>query len=298
VRVLRRFTQLALLAVVAAFVAVAPAVGASASTGSGRAVVLTFNMCGEQCNMDSTGAPITALMQTIKAEHPAVVFLQETCRHQYASLKTLSEEPGNWRLYGYTDVTNPKGCDNGADSFGDAVLTHTPFKVATVHSHALKYPYQGETRKVLCLATDAMPRLTEVCTTHIGLPYEITFPHQATQIHEAYSHARADAHGRPLVLGGDFNAVPTANALDAIYFTGGGGAHGTMQEVDACPNSEGGRAHHSATCNEHTQHANKHDYIFVSHNAFKALSGKALTSSYSDHVPLLGTMTECAKGNC
>ena len=255
-------------------------------------------MCGEQCNSDSTAAPIAALMRTIDKQQPDVVFLQEACREQYSALKALSAQPANWRLYGYTDVTNPHGCANGTDTFGDAILTHTPFDPTTVHSHALKYPFQGETRKLLCLATDSMPRLTEVCTTHIGLPYEIGMKHQTDQIHEAYRRARADSQHRPLVLGGDFNAVPTSNALDAIYFTGGGGAHGTLQEVDACPNSVGGRAHHSSSCNEHTQHAHKHDYIFASHNAFKDLSGNALSSSYSDHVPLVGTMTECATADC
>jgi endonuclease/exonuclease/phosphatase family metal-dependent hydrolase len=295
-----RFAMVAIAAVL-----VGGAFSAGTATGvvpggavSGRAVVMTFNMCGEQCNKDNTAAPITSLMTTIDTEQPAVVFLQEVCRHQYNALKTLSAVTGNWRLYGYTDVTNPHGCDGGKDTFGDAILTHTPFSGSTVHSYALKYPFEGETRKVMCLSASSMPRLTEVCTVHAGLPYEITFPHQTTQIHEAYQHARADAHGGPLVLGGDFNAVPTANALDALYFTGGGGAHGTLLEVNACPLSEGGRAHHSATCNEHTQGTHKHDYIFVSHTAFKDLKGKPLTTSFSDHVPLVGTMTECAVGGC
>jgi endonuclease/exonuclease/phosphatase family metal-dependent hydrolase len=294
-----------MVTILAALAGAAPLAPVSAAPTPGQATVLTFNMCGEHCNADNTGAPISALMQVIDTNQPAAVFLQEVCRKQYKALKKLSAEPGNWRLYGFTDVTEPKGCDGGKDSFGDAILTHTPINAGSVDAHALKYPFKGQTRKVLCLSTDAFLRTTEVCTTHIGLPFQIGTAHQAKQIHEAYARARSDGHDVPLVLGGDFNNVPTANALDAVYHSGGGGAKGAMQEVNACPASLGGRSHHSSTCNEYTQEAvfmhpyvYKHDYIFVSRKSFKGLSAEVLPSTYSDHAALLGIMTECASGTC
>jgi endonuclease/exonuclease/phosphatase family metal-dependent hydrolase len=260
------------------------------TAGAQPVVMLTFNMCGESCNKADTGVSITTLMQTIDAKHPAVVFLQEVCRNQYDALKALSLQPGHWALHGWTDVTIPTGC-GGSDSFGDAILTHGAVTAGSVDTHSLGYAYGGQSRKVICMRTHSLSRPTEVCSTHIGHAVEIGHKHQTDQIHNAYADARKDGKGVPLVLAGDFNVSPTSNALDAVYSRGGGGAHGTMREVDACPGSKG-RAHHTSTCNAYTHYGTvKNDFMFVSDRYFSALSGQALTIKYSDHLAVLGRMT-------
>jgi endonuclease/exonuclease/phosphatase family metal-dependent hydrolase len=286
--------------------AAAPPVRAAA--GEGPVTMLTFNMCGEHCNSDSTGADITDLMGKIDTYQPAVVLLQEACDDQFTALESLSQMDDHWALFGYADATEQRGCDNGHDSFGDAILTHTDSSTR-VHVKSLHYVHgkgkNRQTRKVICLrSSDAFPRATEVCTVHAGLDFEIGKAHQAAQIKQAYHFARKQDPTIPLVFGGDFNVAPSSNALDVVYFKGGGGASGAMEEVDACPGKHG-RAHHSATCNQHThdktphvKHRTKNDFIFGSRKSFKGLSGTVVPSSYSDHDMLVGHLYECASGVC
>jgi endonuclease/exonuclease/phosphatase family metal-dependent hydrolase len=143
-----------------------------------------------------------------------------------------------------------------------------------------------------------------VCTVHAGLDFEIGKAHQAKQVKQAYRYARKQAPTIPLIFGGDFNVTPSSNALDVVYYKGGGGASGAMEEVDACPGKHG-RAHHSASCNQHThdktpnvKHRTKNDFIFGSRKSFKGLSGVVVPSAYSDHDMLVGHLYECSSGIC
>lgn len=285
-------------------------VGSAAASDAGPVTVLTYNICGEHCNADSTGDDINALMSIINTYQPNAVLLQEVCGDQFNALEARSHEDGNWALYGATDKTEPRGCDAGSDSFGDAVLVHTPFDPGTVDTLSLNYVHGSgdgkQTRKTLCLlSATSFPRATEVCTVHAGLDFEIGARHQAAQIKQAYDFARGRNATNPLVFGGDFNVTPSSNALDPVYFTGGGGASGAMEEVDACPGRHG-RSHHSSACNTYThdatpavKHRTKNDYIFGSHKSFKDLFGAVLVeTTYSDHNALVGTLYECSAGIC
>jgi endonuclease/exonuclease/phosphatase family metal-dependent hydrolase len=304
----------AVLAAVALLVVRSATDSGAATTGGsapspanqGRAVVLTFNMCGEHCDADRTGADIDDLMSKVNTYQPDAVLLQEVCHDQFEALKAMSHQPGEWQLYGRSDTTEPRGC--GGDSFGDAVLTHTSGTV-DLHTRSLRYVHGSganrQTRKVMCLRSPtAFPRTTEFCTVHAGLAYEIGKAHQAAQIKQAYVFARRQDPTAPLILGGDFNVTPSANALDPVYAGGGRGASGVMQEVDACPGPHG-RSHHSSTCNQRTHdrtpqvhHRAKNDFTFGSRKSFKALSGTVVASPYSDHDMLVGDLYECAFGVC
>lgn len=278
--------------------------------GAGQVTVMTFNMCGEHCNNDSTGADITSLLEQVNAHDPQAVLLQEVCGKEFTALVDASAESGNWRLVGAHDVTEKHGC-TGGDTFGDAVLVHndvTPFETK-LKVKALKYPHgkgkNRQVRKTLCLRTTGVfPRTTEICTVHAGLDFEIGAKHQAAQVKQAYNFARHQDPSDPLIFGGDFNVAPKDNAMDPIYAEGGGGASGAMEEVDACPGKHG-RAHRTKTCNRTTheatpnvKHREKNDYIFGSHKSFKDESATIVKSSYSDHDLLVGSLYLCASGNC
>jgi len=279
---------------------------AATETGVGDVTVMTFNMCGEHCNTDSTTDDIADLMSKINAVQPNAVLLQEACQQQATALMTESTQEGNWSLAGFQRISEPQGC-TGGDGFGDVVLVHGTF--IAVGGKDLKYPHghgaHRQVRQVTCGKTlDAFPRTVEVCTVHAGLDFEIGKRHQAKQIKQAYNFARRQDPTDPLIFGGDFNVVPSANALDVVYAKGGGGARGAMEEVDACPGKHG-RKHHKKTCNRKThdptrdvKHRTKNDYIFLSHKSFKSETADIVKSKYSDHDILVGHAFLCASGTC
>jgi endonuclease/exonuclease/phosphatase family metal-dependent hydrolase len=283
--------------------------GSAPAAGSGAVTVLTFNMCGEDCNADSTTDDITHLLAKVDNNHPAAVMLQEVCHDQFDALLSQSQESGHWALYGVVDTTGKRGCDGGSDRLGDAVLTHTPPRAGSVHIKRLKYAHghgrRHQVRRTLCLrSVDAFPRTVEVCTVHIGLAFQIGAHHQATQIKESYGFARGQAPKIPLVYGGDFNVTPTSDALDRVYFTGGGGAHGAMEEADQCSGKHA-RAGRTKNCNsfthdptKHVRHRAKHDYVFVSRKSFRQISAAPRKSTYSDHAALVASMFLCSAGTC
>jgi endonuclease/exonuclease/phosphatase (EEP) superfamily protein YafD len=307
-RIVRLVTAvLVVLGLSAAIPAAAAQRPRAAAASEGQITVLTFNMCGEHCNADSTSDDITDLMAKIDAYHPDAVLLQEVCGNQFAALSSLSQQDDHWALTGGDqDITEPHGCAGG-DSFGDGVLVHG--SATTYAEKKLKYPHghgkNRQVRKVMCVrSTDAFPRQTTVCTVHAGLDFEIGKKHQAKQVKQAYTFARKQDPSSPLIFGGDFNVVPKANALDPVYATGGGGAHGAMEEVDACPGKHG-RKHHTTTCNRFThdptrdvKHRTKNDYVFGSHKSFKGESATIVPSDFSDHDLLVGSLFECASGVC
>jgi endonuclease/exonuclease/phosphatase family metal-dependent hydrolase len=280
---------------------------AAAEDGSGPVIVMTFNMCGEHCNADSTGSDIRSLIHKINAYQPNVVFLEEVCGAQFSEIEGSSQLAENWSLEGFMGASELGGCDGGNDEFGDAVLVHG--EIVEYARLALKYPYgkgaHRQTREVVCgRVDDGLPRLAEVCTLHAGLDFEIGKKHQARQIKQAYQFARSQNPSDPLIFGGDFNVVPSANALDVVYAKGGDGAKGAMEEVDACPGKHG-RKHHKKSCNRKThdptravKHRTKNDYIFLSHKSFNAESAEIVKSKYSDHDMLIGHAFLCSSGTC
>src|SRR5689334_16588256 len=110
-RVFRRWLGLvvAVLAVAGPFAARSEDAGTR--TGPGPAAVrqsyLQFNMCGNACNHGDL-AVVHNLEQTIGADHPSVVTLNEMCANQFERLDR--DLPG---YAGRFDATGPV-CGNGA----------------------------------------------------------------------------------------------------------------------------------------------------------------------------------------
>src|SRR3982751_6996617 len=124
--VLRRWLGLivAVFAVAGPFAAHAgdPGARTGARTGAGSAAVgqsyLQFNMCGNACNHGDL-AVVHNLEQTIEADHPSVVTLNEMCANQFERLS--GDLPG---YAGRFDNTGPV-CTNGA-RYGNAILLRGP----------------------------------------------------------------------------------------------------------------------------------------------------------------------------
>jgi endonuclease/exonuclease/phosphatase family metal-dependent hydrolase len=262
------------VAIAAASLVAVPASPAAAATPRYR--FFQFNMCGNICN-DGGTAVVRAIRNSIFDFHPHAVSLNEACRSQYRRLLNLLDG-SEWEMRGRFAVTRTgvESC-GGSEEFGIAVLTRNPISWARRWS----LPSPGEeTRKLLCVTTRMARRATRVCSTHIT-----TADHPGYQNREIRKVKRIVTpwvkNGRPVVLMGDFNVVPTDDKLDRIYGPRHGeGSFGVFQEVD-----EGGD---HCRCGESTHGSRKIDYVFLSARHWRSLWGNATHSDYSDHDPLRG----------
>ena len=260
--------------IAAASLVAVPASPAVATTPRYR--FFQFNMCGNVCNEGET-AVVEAIRNSIFDFHPHSVSLNEACRSQYRRLLDLLDG-SEWEMRGRFAVTRT-GVANcgGNEEFGIAVLTRNA--ITWVRRWSLPSP-GDEARKLLCVTTRIGRRATRVCSTHIT-----TGDHPRYQNREIRKVKRIVTpwveNGRPVVLMGDFNVVPTNNKLDRIYSPGhGGGSFGVFQEVDEGPDY--------CRCGESTLGSRKIDYVFLSAAHWRSLWGNATHSDYSDHDPLRG----------
>jgi endonuclease/exonuclease/phosphatase family metal-dependent hydrolase len=263
------------VAIAAASLVAVPSSPAGATTPRYR--FFQFNMCGNICNEGGT-AVVGAVRNSIFDFHPHAVSLNEACRSQYRRLLDLLDG-SEWDMRGRFAVTRTgvESC-GGSEKFGIAVLTVKP--ITWARRWKLPSP-KGEARKLLCVTTRMARRATRVCSTHIT-----TGAHPVYQNKEIRKVKRTVTpwvkNGRPVVLMGDFNVVPTDNTLDRIYAPGhGGGSFGVFQEVDEGPDY--------CRCGEPTLGSRKIDYVFLSARHWRSLWGNATHTDYSDHVPLRGS---------
>jgi endonuclease/exonuclease/phosphatase family metal-dependent hydrolase len=101
--------------------------------------------------------------------------------------------------------------------------------------------------------------------------------------------------GQTVLLGGDFNAAPGAEALDSLYDPRyGGGAGGDLKEVDStggflnCRTGE--KTHGEFGLGPVSVGGDKIDYIFTS-NGVEIHGADATDSEDSDHDPLWSDVT-------
>ncbi|HEV7864508.1 MAG TPA: endonuclease/exonuclease/phosphatase family protein, partial [Acidimicrobiia bacterium] len=209
-----------LAAVVVALLAGAPlTTGAGRASAAGRTVrVMQFNFCGSICNrgvVDKSGANndvVEDIRNRIVSARPDIVALNEACEAQVNRLKALLQG-SSWSMGGVFRDQRADGRCQGGQRFGDAVLT-----AGTVgRQEVLPLPNGGsEHRAILCLHTDAGGPVL-ACALHL-----VTGKAQnRLQLAAAAKILDARAAAGPVILGGDFNAQPSAMA--ALLDAGRGG---------------------------------------------------------------------------
>ena len=194
----------------------------------------TFNMGGGHADHGTKGdeAP-DALVASILDRRPAFVALQEACRD-------WTERLGS-RLPGYTVVFDPVSDGSGAtpdcrhpSEFGNAIVYRDDFGVdGGPVAHSLGSPAGLEQREMLCVT--ASSRATVLCSAHLSSGGDDTaVGARASEAGAVRSILEQTYPGLTVLLGGDFNAEPDDDELDALYHDGyGRGATGTLKEVDS-----------------------------------------------------------------
>jgi endonuclease/exonuclease/phosphatase family metal-dependent hydrolase len=273
--------------------------------------IFQFNMCGAVIDNDDCpshggsgeGTVVPALVSSIldtrddapRPGRPDIVTLNEVCETQFNALRaslSAAGYPMNGRFA--TAKANEGNCENDSN-FGNAVLTRQPITNDADDQIAFPLPLpedSGEVRTLLCVDTPLRGKAIKACSVHLSTDGD----RRAEQVPAVAEIVNGFIDtGLPVLIGGDFNASPGDDVLDALYDHHGG--TGRFREVDETDFAEA-----SFFCRETFEDScrsgegtypgflgdRKIDYIFVSED-FASLDADATTSPVSDHDPLRGT---------
>lgn len=226
------------LALAAGLFAIAPApaaVSAGAPAGTPPVRTISYNVCGSFFECQST-MPLAewadGLQGHITDWDADVVMLQEMCKGQYDRLRAVL--PGYVGVWASTQKAapepapgSPPKCAKWGDdtSFGQALLVKGIQSELTAMSAEVTPPgFTEEKRSVVCAKApvDGHPAL--VCGTHLRKD-------EAAQNDTPVLMERIEswAGGLPVILAGDFNAVPHSSMMDPVF----AGRPGTLSLAEA-----------------------------------------------------------------
>ena len=252
------------------------------TSASGGIRLLQFNMCGHVCR-DASRDKVAGVVDSLADLHPAAAALNEVCRSQLTAIVAGTADRG-WAMDARFIVTQPDECAAEGD-YGNAVLTRSPIIDTDTLTYAAQDPGNPEHRGLLCVTAKLGNRPTHICTTHIVDSFDDPVGDvRRTQI--ALAAHRAESYGGPVVLMGDFNALPPDSAMSVLYTKQhGDGGFGEFDEI--------GQGSGTCRCGDPTHNSGaKYDYIFVSSRDFDVVDEDLRASRFSDHKALLGRVTE------
>ncbi|MEV7522496.1 FG-GAP-like repeat-containing protein [Streptomyces sp. NPDC091371] len=217
------------LALVAGLFAIAPApaaVSVGAPEGTPPVRTISYNVCGQSSVCQSTmsvDAWADGLQGHITDWDADVVMLQEMCKGQLDALRG--------RLPGYVPVwTGSKtydGCGKwgGDKTFGQALLVKGIQSEVTPMSAEVTPPgFAGEKRWVVCAKAPVDGHPVLACGTH--LRQDLDAQNDTPALMERIE---GWAGGLPVILAGDFNAVPRHAIMDPVF----AGRPGTLALAEA-----------------------------------------------------------------
>ena len=290
--------------------AVRPAPARAATSAPFR--VLTFNVCGGNAPFDYDGPHIegcmyrthnladsmawiarlkTQILTEGGARTPDVMMFQEMCATQRDLLKSqlagyqvawVSFRSSHYACW-HWDSANPD------KSFGTAIFYKGSAAPALTKSLRASYYPTEDKRALLCVPAPVGGRQALVCTTHAdsALADEGAY--------ETMAQIQRWAAGRPVILGGDFNADPFDPKLNAYYGIGGG--DGPFTEVD-----QANRRYFTDACRRltacrsgeptSTDQPRKFDYLFASSGSISWTGRRVIRpvdlTRIADHSALRG----------
>ena len=254
---------------------------------------ITWNVCGAVCARGATQPLASQAVHAVRAWNADILFLQELCATQFAAIRdSLAGYEGTFK----SQVRS--GRCGGSHKHGIAIFVRGG-------SSNERWTNIGGTEgltgpQYFLLAVDgraANGRRYTAATAHLRVKCDPGYDRSdcLSVTHQARSE-QAEAivdelewlvrTGVPVVLGGDFNALP-ANEPMSLFYGPSAGGHGLFQEADG----GAGRGGEATACDK----PQKIDYVFYSSAQFKALDGDAAacsrTQRVSDHRLLRATAT-------
>lgn len=172
--------------------------------------VMTYNIFGARA---SSGAPadLEALARVINREKPDLVALQEVDVHTRRTGIDVHQAQELARLTGM-DWYFTKAIDVAGGEYGDAVLSRLPILEKQRYALPVAPEVGGEFRTVAMIRVKKEDQEFYFAATHLDhLAQEDSRLLQAAEIKRIVT-----ALSKPLMLGGDFNAVPGSRTMDIM----------------------------------------------------------------------------------
>jgi endonuclease/exonuclease/phosphatase family metal-dependent hydrolase len=229
--------------------------------------VMTWNLCNPCKSGDAD------LAAEIAASAPQVVGLQESSTGQVERIRTLLRNRHGLDYHvEYGTVLHRWGRCGGAPwkpgGYGEAILSAAPMTDAV----AVEYPDGGsEDRGYMAVTTTVGGRELRVFNTHLAERRQ-----ESVRAKQVDVLAKVVARYDRAVVMGDFNAVPYAAELDAMW--------PLVKDADPrCGPSAGG------TCEPTTDWHSRFDYVFL--RGVGASGHRVRASTHSDHHMLYADLT-------
>ena len=244
-----------------------------ASPGQGDAptiTVMTYNI--HHCNPPSKPGliDVEAIAAVIRRESPDFVALQEVDVHTVRSGEGLHQARKLAKLT-HMHFHFEKAIDYQGGAYGVAVLSKYPIRRAFGFALPMDEGRSGEPRAVAA-AEVTLPTGKRVtfASTHLDLHPE----HRKLQAEKIV--AELGHHGHPVVIGGDFNAVPGSPPIEIME-----GAFANTCVAPDCPGTIP------------VDHPSRViDYIFYGpSNGFEVVDHRVIHETYaSDHLPVVARL--------
>jgi endonuclease/exonuclease/phosphatase family metal-dependent hydrolase len=197
----------------------------------------SYNLCGNECPLkNGTSDSKTARTQDVLDEASASgwnadgIFLQEVCADQYNTLNAGLQPLGYHGMFTQTvRAGTPKVCGGGY-AYGLALFV----KGTVVDSTSLVLTSGDEVEPIIvpCIEANIRGQVLWGCSVHLYWVADPTL-NQLEAVKLAAQVAAWEDAGIPVVLGGDFNALPRTTSMSDFYSpSADDGGHGRFVEAD------------------------------------------------------------------
>ncbi len=241
---------------------------------------MSFNVCGGVCRGGEVHRTAAFTADTAVRRRASVVLLQELCYSQYVRVRGLLARHGYTGRFASSTAAGK--CDDHdarhGKGFGVAVLVRGRAAGAVVRR--LPTPPGVEGRVMLGTTATVGGRPTFVAVVHLSPSPQAGLARQLRSV-AAYLTPRAD---RPVIVGGDFNALPDYAGMSRFYAAAAGGV-GRFVELDE---RRGGTSARSGAPTFDIA-GRKIDYVFVSDGLFAEPRAVSIATGMSDHRVYIGT---------
>ena len=233
--------------------------------------VMTFNICGNVCRHGEVAHTAGNIATAIRSRHVAVAMLQEVCYSQFLGVRAALAR------YGYTAVFGRAAAGGHCDdadrrhgrAFGVALIAKGRLTGPAVRSLPSPYDRTAERRVLVTANLRYGVRDLFLVAAHTAPGG----PNLTAQLAALRRFVTPIAATRPVLLGGDLNALPDNPGLNGLYA-------GAFREADDA------RAVPLPTFRTVPR---KIDYLFASRRFLTPVAAGTVLTRFSDHRMYLGT---------
>jgi endonuclease/exonuclease/phosphatase family metal-dependent hydrolase len=249
------------------------AAAARPHTAPRNVTVMSFNACGALCRHGEVVRTAEHVVTVARQRNVDAVLLQELCYRQFQQIRRSLAPLGYAGRFAGT--TRSRTCGS---AFGVATLVRGPVSGSVVMPLPTSSGY--EQRALLGVTARVGGRTTFVAVVHLSPSPAAGLDGQLAVV-ARYLDRRT---GLPVIIGGDFNSLPSKPGLARFYSTAAGGT-GHFVEADQ---AHGARIARGGAPTFDVA-GRKIDYVFLAADAFAAARATSTATGFSDHRVYVAT---------